>query len=1176
MSRGEFPDPTPSPETAPLEEDGGPLERQRAFLGTRFAVAREHDEVIGIELAPAARGPLSMLGREAVAPPDSELPGADLEVPEPSGFRRRVVEEYRRRFGGEGVSARGVVGGPPQAPRPSPAPNWVPIGPVVARQGQAAGRPAVSGRVAGIAVAPGGGIVYVASANGGVWRSDDGGRSWRSTMDGFDLDPTHPGSDSLACGAIAIDPADPDRVYVGTGEGAGAAYFGVGPIRSDDGGRTWITEPTAPGSEELAGRSFFRVALDPADRERVVAATAVGLYRREPDGQGGFHWVLKRQGRFTTVVASLANGVTTFFAAEWGGVPLRSSDGDVWANAGAGFPTSLVGRIGLAARPGDPSVVYALVARSSDFHLRGVWRFDAADGLWREVTGAPTSLFGPAPQTAQNPGQGWYDLAIAIDPNDPERIYLGGSTRLAGIPPNWSSSVYRCVVRAVGQGAGRTYSLQADYVGANIHADVHALEFVPGDSQRLWVGCDGGVFLSEDGGASFSSRNLGLATLTLNHLGPHPTEDAVLFAGSQDNGTLRFTGDGVWLHCASGDGGTAVVHRENPYRVVRTYTFGEMDRAEDGGRSYASWSDVSIPSPHTNAALFYAPMVGTPAEAGGGAAANLLAFGGRRPWISRTFGGNWVSIPDDASTDDLPAPSGTVGLASALAFASANRLYVGTLNRQVAFPRTVVGGRVFRFDHDPASGAWTRTRIDAAPLLNLPVTDVAIDPADPSGASIYVTLGGTGDFRHLWHFDGQVWQARGGPSAGSVESLLDVQHNTVVVDPDNPAHVYVGADIGVWRSTDAGATWAPFSFGLPDAAVLDLALNRERRLLRAATHGRGAFEYDLDASSSRPVELYVRDTWLDRGRRPSRTGLPDPTQPGAAVDPRRGPDVKIDVPPYQSSTVEADSLSFTDRLVDRSDRVVATRANQATVLNRVYVQVHNRGLDPASDVRLTLLLARVTTGGALPALPVDHAVNVRDGIPITNGDWRTVATASLDDLRAGRSGVAVLDLPSTRLRDGGANPPARADWCLLAIVHCPDDPFDATERDPDALALADRKAVLKQFVAISTGAPAPPAPFEGLPGPTIALRGVSRTADGKLTVRLRLSDADDTPIPPDRPASVRLALGDSETSDPLRYHRGWRCYWATIELPPAGLTEAVVVAEVDGQTLRERLDLSVT
>ena len=156
--------------------------------------------------------------------------------------------------------------------------------------GRPHGLPPVGGRVSGIAVAEGGQLAYAATANGGVFRSDDRGATWRSLMDAFDMDPTNFASTSLACGAIAIDGNDPNRVYVGTGEGdthgmfenrivnALPAYRGIGPICSDDGGATWVRESTANGSPSLAGKAFFALAVDPANRENVVAATTEGFF----------------------------------------------------------------------------------------------------------------------------------------------------------------------------------------------------------------------------------------------------------------------------------------------------------------------------------------------------------------------------------------------------------------------------------------------------------------------------------------------------------------------------------------------------------------------------------------------------------------------------------------------------------------------------------------------------------------------------------------------------------------------------------------------------------------------------------------------------------------------------------------------------------------------------------
>jgi len=1023
--------------------EGGPVERAQAFAEQRFAV-----------LQPREAPP-----RAPVALPSPDQPSEERVGPLAPGFRRDLMAQYRQRqqsmLPPGAPRAPGEV--PPEAPLPPPANNWVPIGPCVVRQGQASNRPAVSGRIAGISVAPAETRIYAASANGGVWRSDDGGQNWRSTMDAWDLNPTTRASDSLACGAIALDPADPNRVYVGTGEGVGAAnsYFGVGPIRSDDGGVNWGTEPTAPGSPTLAGTGFYRLAVDPDNRERVVGATRIGLYRREPDGSGGYHWAQKRAGQFTSVVAARTGSTTTFYASRWGGGVFSSTDGDTWTAVGSGFPTANVGRIGLAVQPSNPNVVYALIHNGSSGYILGVWRLDTSDNTWREVSGAPADLFGIAPTLG---GQGWYDLAIAVDPGNVNRIYLGGSTKSAG--GQWSGSLYRSIVSSSGSGAGLTYSMTNTYIGSQVHADIHALEFTPGDSDKLWVGCDGGVFYTDSatGSASFEARNVGLACLTMNHLAQHPTEDAVVFSGTQDNGTTRYTGEEVWLHSGAGDGGFVVINWDDPYTVLRTYVRGYIYRATDGGQGYGSWSWAGLPVGHRDNALFYAPLVGTPRNAAAPAEADIVAFGGRRPWISTDFGTTWQSIPNSSSADDLPANI------LSLAFASATRLYAGT-----------TGGQVYRLDKSGAT--WSRTRIDAAPLLVGPVTDIAVDPADASGGSIYITLGGTGDYRHVWHYDGTNWQQRSGPSAGSSTSLLDVQYNAIVADPSHTNHLYAGADIGVWRSTDGGANWSTFSNGLPDAAVLDLKLHNVRRLLRAATHGRGVYERTLDTTTALGVELYVRDTQLDLGRRTTVNGLDDPTQPGQTVRHYQGPGIKVDVPSamgtYQTPTNQIDCYQFVDTIVDGSGGVATVDPSIGTVVNRVYVQVHNRGVTPANNVQVMVLLANASAG--LPNLPAGYETDVRTGTAISTTHWQTLSFQTLNDLRVGFPQIAPFNLPSTLLP-----PPAslagNTHYCLLALLHCPgNDEFTNTQTHVDTLSPHERKAAHKNLHVVQFTGTLPPA-----------------------------------------------------------------------------------------------------
>ncbi|HSR53518.1 MAG TPA: hypothetical protein VLV83_22055, partial [Acidobacteriota bacterium] len=983
----------------------------------------------------------------------------------------------------------------PEPPVPPPGNNWIPIGPSVLRQGQAGTKPPTSGRTPGIAVAPGGTRVYAAAANGGVWRSEDTGGSWVPLMNAFDLNPTQAASDSLACGAIALvagATAATDRIYVGSGEGSGAALFGVGPIVTSDGGQNWATEPVAAGSPSLAGTGFYALAVDPNNTQRVVAATRVGVYRRQPDGVGGFEWARKTlpgaaSNRVTSAVAADSGGATTFYAVVSSGLVYSSADGHTWATVGAGFPTG-GNRISLAVQPDNPQVVYAFLQAGQ------VWRLDTADGNWIQITGLPA---------AGNlvSSQGWYDLAIAVAPNDVNRIYLGGSTVLSG--GDWSGAIYRCQLTVTTAGGNITGVSSANtYIGGSCHADIHTIVFAPGDAGKMWVGCDGGVFYTTNptgmGTNLFTAKNTGLQTLTMEHLDQHPTEDAVLFCGSQDNGGDRFTGEEAWLYSAGGDCGYFVVNWNDPYRVLNTYVYGSVRRSSNGGQRY-SYTNVNVPLGASEPVLFYSPLVGTPRNPGTPAEAEIVAFGSIRPWISTTFGGGWQSIPNNNASDNLAGPI------RSMTFASADKLYAGTFVGWV-FVGGGVGwvnytdGAVYRFDNN---GGWTRTRIDTGVGTDLPlegpVTDIAVDYADASGNSIYITFGGTGDYRHVWHFDGTDWTQRSGPSAGHPSALLDVQHNAIVTDPDHPTHVYAGADIGIWRSTDSGTTWQTYSEGLPDAAVMDLRLHRPRRLLRASTHGRGVWERTIDSATAQGIELYVRDTQLDQGRFTTVNWLDDPTAPGGTVRHWSGPDIKIDTPDalgnYQFPlTGTIDFLEFVDTLSDDFQNV-ATHATSA-ITSRVYVQVHNRGVTPADNVRVMLLLANASAG--LPALPANYWLNVQSGTPINTADWKTVGITTLNDVRVGAPKIAAFSLSSNMLPPP-ANLAGNDHHCVLALIHHASDAYTSTQTNTDLNSRQERKSCHKNLKVVQfTGIVPSPPPI------VLPLRVNNAWVDDRLLTRLLL------------------------------------------------------------------------
>jgi photosystem II stability/assembly factor-like uncharacterized protein len=740
----------------------------------------------------------------------------------PTVWRDILLEYKRRKAAAIGAPPRAAVAAPP-APFVPGARNWLPLGPSVVMEGQTVGDQPVAGRVARLAVAPGGAVVYAASANGGVFRSGDGGTTWHSMMDRFDVDPTNFAAASVICGAIALDPADPNRVYVGTGEGdtlqlfrarvtaALPAYRGIGAIRSDDGGSNWAVEPSSP---DLAGEAFLALAVDPNNRENVIGATTAGLYRRVPASGGQFKWERVEDGVHATVVVTSSGSTTRFFCAVWGqngtqSTVMHSDDGGAnWVPTGSGFPTRDVGRIALGVQPDKPNLVYAFVTTAAGA-LQGLYRLDGIAQNWKSVSGVPNVLPG---------GQGAYDLAIAVDPLNANLVCLGGD-RMTTEP--WGGSIWRCAIQA--SGAGYKIS-KSTSIGTHAHGDIHFLCYTPGDSNELWCSCDGGVFLNRDpkGTGEFVSQNNGLACLCSNFLGQHPTDPNILFTGLQDNGTARTASGPIWTHVMGGDGGYCLINWANPDRVL-VYANGVVYRSATGGTTHDGWEQVW----DFGWATMTQPVVGVPYNPADPASADLVAVGaGQLVYLSYDFADNWlppITIPGGADAGD----------AFALAFATASRLFIGTTQ-----------GQVFRADR--SGNSWSVARLDNVPAGPLGLTglisEVAIDWADATGGSVYVAFGGMGDRRRVWHFDGTRWEVRSGTGSNT---LLDVEHNALTVDRSAPNNVYVGADIGVWHSSDGGMNWSPLENGLPDAPVYDLQIHPTQRLLRAATHGRGVYELSL-------------------------------------------------------------------------------------------------------------------------------------------------------------------------------------------------------------------------------------------------------------------------------------------------------------------------------------------
>ena len=658
-----------------------------------------------------------------------------------------------------------------------------------------------------------------------------------------------------------------------------------------------------------------------------------------------------------------------------------------------GLPaSSSITRIGLAQSPSSPARFFALMANASDAFL-GLYRTTNATGTsWELCTNSATiELYGA------------FTNDVGVDPTTQDVVYVSGV------------EMYRCVRNA----ATGTWSVTN--IGSNIHPDSHALGFHPTLNQTIYSGNDGGFYVSRDGGATWDDApNEGLCLLQYEAVDNHGSSDAFMQCGTQDNGTQQYRNSPVHYHSADGDGGYCTVSKVNGNNVTHSYYGSTPNRSTIGGR-FGSYSGVATGL--NGAGLFYPPSAISPAS-------ERVALGTTVLNIDDAMGtGGW---PGSGVT--LP---GITGRVSAISFSSDTLIYCATTN-----------GEVYRVARSGTT--WTARALHAAPLpTGQWIWDVHSLPGSPD--TIVVCFSGFGLVEHVWR--GTV-PATGTATWTAVSSGL----------PDVPMYAlafgsatqwFVGTDIGVFRSTDAGASWSNYSQGLPNTAIYDLRLRDGSNLLRAATHGRGLWEVRVDGTTHPTVDIFVRDHVMDGGRAPSGPSVPagweDATRFIALNDPCywwQCADIKTDAPPsWQLAPTEVNYLNFETKLVHEHPE----KGNQ----NRVYVQVHNRGPLPASNVTVKIMTAGASAG--LPDLPADFWT----AWPNSAGDanWTPVGTPQV---------IATLEPLRPTVLQWDWTPGATADShsCMLVVIDSPSDPVPASTKtvfDIAQLVTTEKRAGLKNL-----------------------------------------------------------------------------------------------------------------
>jgi transposase-like protein len=736
----------------------------------------------------------------------------------------------------------------------------------------------------------------------GLYKSLDGGQTWTRVFGS--VAPTAPCADnpsSLTCsvatgrsiGAIAVDPADPDHIFIGTDvarHGSSSVNGGrftppgsaqVGLYESTDGGATFapgqilpqdVVDPTTANGSDFFRGGASDIEIDAATGDVYAAFFDYGVYR---NSGSGWEQIFASAGGGTVGNSSFSR---TEFSLAPDGADLGIYVGDTGDGGTADFYT-------VANARGVPAATL----------LTGwVTKSDPTNG---------TPGFGSYNYCV---GQCSYDMPVYSPPGFPHVVYIGGAMQydeIFGGDPVPFRSNGRAIQRSEDDATNFT-DMTIDSKGVSLHPDQHVITGVPFSPDVVFIGNDGGIWRLDgsfvDASANCATKadqsdvpftpadttdcqnwlskipktitalNNGLSTLQFQSLSTSAKSPKDIQGGTQDNGTQATTNGKKWSVTIFGDGGQSGINVANPKIRMHTFYSPNGDVNFQGNKE-TGWDFMAGPLLGSGeGASFYVPLISDP----NAAAANTWFVGLQHVWRTQdnagsqaqldtqcneftgtgpfdTTCGDWEPLgPDltDAALNDgapkNPGPSGYV-VATERAPSDTSTLWVG-LRR----------GRVFvsKNADDTTAANVTFDRIDG-PTTNVPtptptrfVSGIAVDPVNPnhafvsfSGYNAYANTAGTAP--------GHVFDVLYDPVAHTATwknidyDLGDQPITDIALDTNGD--LYASTDFGVDVLSKGTTAWVPASTGLPSVAVYGLTIDRAHRVLLAATHGRSAWQLTL-------------------------------------------------------------------------------------------------------------------------------------------------------------------------------------------------------------------------------------------------------------------------------------------------------------------------------------------
>ena len=685
----------------------------------------------------------------------------------------------------------------------------------------------MGGRVADIeGVAGNPNVVYVATASGGLFKTTNGGVRWT---------PLFERQGTLSIGDIALEPGNPEVIWLGAGESAvrNSVSFGDGVYKSTDGGKTWqhmglrdslhiskiLIHPRNPDVVYVAAQGH---AYGPNEERGVFMTTDGGrtwqktLYMGPEHGVADMDIDPSNPNVVYAVMWKFRRTPWTHTSGDDKGGLFRSIDGGrTWKKLEGGLPKT-VGRIGVAVAQSSPNVVYAITEAKEGT----MWRSDDRGETWRNVS-KQTSIV----------SRGFYYTHVRVDPTNENRVYAVASQLFMSVD------------------GGRTFR----NITGRQHIDFHALWIDERQPRRIWAGQDGGVAVTYDGGEAWEYvNNAAWGQFYQIHVDNRQPFYYVM-GGLQDNGT--WTGPsrtrepvGIqnddWRMISFGDGFYVLNHPDDHDLYLSESQGGNVVRTDmrnreqqlvvpymgdDGGPAELAkyrfnWNSPLVPSPHDK---------------------NAVYLGGNVVFKTNDFGKSWAAISPDLTTNDKTKQKSAGG---PVAFENTGAEYHATVISIAESPMragliwagtddgnlqvTTDGGKNWRNVIGNVSGL----------AANSPVSHV--EPSRVEADRVYVSF----DRHQLDDRRPYVYKTTdGGRTFQNVTGNLPAGAYVWVVkeDPKNPSLIYAGTELGLYASYNGGGNWTSLALkNLPKVAVHDIVIHPRDNDIILGTHGRSIYVLD--------------------------------------------------------------------------------------------------------------------------------------------------------------------------------------------------------------------------------------------------------------------------------------------------------------------------------------------